>query len=65
MKKLLVVLLSLFLLLSACTNNKTLTRNKETIDNNNVNRIVDGENLSGKDFINLLKNYTVRSSFPP
>lgn len=60
MKRLLVVLLSLLLLLSACTNNKTLTRNKETIDNNNVNRIVDGENLSGKDFINLLKNYTVR-----
>lgn len=66
MKKLLVFIIVLLLLLSACTpkdnnNNATRpTREKVAIDNNAVNRVVNGNELSGKDYIDLLKNFTVR-----
>lgn len=64
MKKLLVFGLVLLLLLSGCkpTGNNTdrPTRVKETIDNNNVNRVVNGNELSAKEYIDLLKNFTVR-----
>ena len=66
MKKLLVFVIVLLLLLSGCTpkdnNNNTArpTREKEAIDNNAVNRVVNGNELSGKDYIDLLKNFTVR-----
>ena len=60
MKKILVLLFTLLLLLSACTTKKNEEREKESIDNNSVNRVIDGNDLSGRDYIDLLKNYVVR-----
>ena len=60
MKKIITLLLALLLLLSACTKEVEPGRTKEKIDNNNVNRVIDGNSLSGKDYIDLLKNFVVR-----
>ena len=63
MKKLLALALVLLLILSGCTEGKVderPTRVKEAIDNNGVNRVVNGSDLVGKDYIELLKNFVVR-----
>ena len=63
MKKLLALALVLLLILSGCTEGKVderPTRVKEAIDNNGVNRVVNGNDLVGKDYIELLKNFVVR-----
>lgn len=59
MKKILVYILISLLLLSACNKNEPTVG--DVFDNNNVNRVIDGNNLSGKDYLELLKNYKVRN----
>ena len=61
MKKLLAILMVMLIVLSGCAKGSGDNgRNRDSIDNNNVNRVVNGNDLSGKDYIDLLKNYVVR-----
>ena len=60
MKKIIALIMVLLVTLSGCTSEKKSERSADKIDNNAVNRVINGNDLSGKDYIDLLKNYVVR-----
>ncbi|MBR3228363.1 MAG: DUF885 family protein [Erysipelotrichaceae bacterium] len=60
MKRIIALIMVLLVTLSGCASEKKNEWSSDKIDNNAVNRVVNGNDLTGKDYIDLLKNYIVR-----